>query len=135
MHQITAHDAPQWEAWLEAHHDTAAEVWIRVAKKASGIPSVQPAEATEVALCFGWIDSHRRACDELTYLQRYSPRRRGSRWSAINTAAAERLIATGRMRPAGLAAFEKRPSSSEYPAARAVVRAISAAEGYDRAGR
>lgn len=113
MNQITARDTDQWEAWLQAHHDTVDEVWIRVAKKGSGIPSVQPAEATVVALCFGWIDSHRRACDETTYLQRYSPRRRGSRWSALNIAAAERLIAAGRMRPAGLAAFERRPSRSE----------------------
>lgn len=112
MNEITARDARQWEAWLEANHDTTDEVWIRVAKKASGIPSVQPAEATEIALCFGWIDSHRRAGDELTYLQRYSPRRRGSRWSALNVAAAERLIGTGRMRRAGLAAFDKRPSRS-----------------------
>jgi uncharacterized protein YdeI (YjbR/CyaY-like superfamily) len=113
MKQITAVDAEQWEHWLETHHDTADEVWIRVAKKASGTPSVQPAEATVVALCFGWIDSHRRACDQATYLQRYSPRRRGSRWSALNIAAARQLIATGRMRPAGLAAFERRPPLSE----------------------
>lgn len=110
MDEITATDAQQWEAWLEGHHDTEPEVWIRIAKKSSGLPSVQPPEATEVALCFGWIDSHRRAGDETTYLQRYSPRRRGSRWSALNIAAAERLIAEGRMRPAGLAEFEKRPA-------------------------
>lgn len=69
-------------------------------------------EATEVALCFGWIDSHRRAYDDLNYLQRYSPRRRGSRWSARNIATAEQLMAAGRMRPAGRSAFERRPSSS-----------------------
>jgi len=114
MNQITARDGEHWERWLQTHHDTVDEVWIRVAKKASGIPSVQPAEATEIALCFGWIDGHRRACDEATYLQRYSPRRRGSRWSALNIAAAERLIETGRMRSAGLAAFERRPPLSEH---------------------
>lgn len=109
MEEITAADSQQWEAWLEDNHDTVAEVWIRIAKKSSGRPSVQPPEATEVALCFGWIDSHRRAGDETTYLQRYSPRRRGSRWSELNVAAARRLIAEGRMRPAGLAEFKKRP--------------------------
>ena len=109
MDEITATDARDWETWLESHHDTVSEVWIRIAKKSSGRASVQPPEATEVALCFGWIDSHRRAGDEATYLQRYSPRRRGSRWSDLNIAAARRLIAEGRMRPAGLAEFEKRP--------------------------
>lgn len=110
MDEITATDAREWEAWLEGHHDTVTQVWIRIAKKSSGRPSVQPPEATEVALCFGWIDSHRRACDETTYLQRYSPRRRGSRWSELNIAAARRLIVEGRMRPAGLAEFEKCPA-------------------------
>lgn len=105
--QITAADARQWEAWLAARHDTSDEVWIRIAKKGSQIPSVQPDEAVEVALCFGWIDSHRRALNETHYLQRYSPRRRGSHWSAINIARAERLIDAGRMRPAGLAEFAK----------------------------
>ena len=109
MDEITATDAREWETWLESHHDTVSEVWIRIAKKSSGRSSVQPPEATEVALCFGWIDSHRRAGDEATYLQRYSPRRRGSRWSDLNIAAARRLIAEGRMRPAGLAEFEKCP--------------------------
>lgn len=105
MDEITAADADAWERWLEAHHAHTDEIWIRVAKKSSGIASVQPYDATTVALCFGWIDSHRRAGDEATYLQRYSPRRRGSHWSAINIARAEQLIADGRMRPEGLAAF------------------------------
>jgi uncharacterized protein YdeI (YjbR/CyaY-like superfamily) len=107
MDEITARDAREWEAWLEAHHDSAAEIWIRIAKKHSGIPSVQPAEAIEVALCFGWIDSHRRRADETHYLQRYSPRRRGSNWSAINLASADRLIAARRMRPSGLRELQK----------------------------
>lgn len=105
MNEITATDATTWEEWLDVHHDTVDEVWIRIAKKASGIPSVQPDEATEVALCFGWIDSHRRSLDRTHYLQRYSPRRPGSNWSAINIARAEQLIADGRMRPSGRRAF------------------------------
>ncbi len=107
MNEITARDALEWESWLEAHHDSAAEIWIRVAKKSSGIPSVQPPEATEIALCFGWIDSHRRRGDETHYLQRYSPRRAGSNWSEINLAAADRLIAAGRMRRAGMRELQK----------------------------
>ncbi|GAB3741335.1 YdeI/OmpD-associated family protein [Microlunatus parietis] len=113
MNVITARDAREWEAWLEAHHHSESEIWIKIAKKASGVASVQPAEATEVALCFGWIDSHRRRGDQTTYFQRYSPRRRGSRWSQLNVAAAERLIESGRMRPAGFAEFRKRASPDE----------------------
>lgn len=105
MKEITVEDATAWEHWLEAHHSDTDEIWIRVAKKSTGIPSVQPYDATTVALCFGWIDSHRRAGDATTYLQRYSPRRAGSRWSDINIARAEQLIAAGRMRPEGLAAY------------------------------
>lgn len=108
MNEITARDASEWERWLERHHNDVSEIWIRVGKKSSGIPSVQPEEATEVALCFGWIDSHRRAGDEATYLQRYSPRRRGSNWSEQNIAVAERLISEDRMRAAGMAAFQER---------------------------
>lgn len=102
MEEITARNTTEWERWLESNHDRVNEIWIRVGKKASGIESVQPEEATEVALCFGWIDSHRRGGDDKTYLQRYSPRRRGSNWSDRNIAVAERLIAEGRMRPIGL---------------------------------
>jgi uncharacterized protein YdeI (YjbR/CyaY-like superfamily) len=105
MNEITAKSAQEWEAWLSIHHSNIAEIWIRIAKKSSGISSVQPDEATIVALCFGWIDSHRRSLDQTHYLQRYSPRRQGSNWSAINIARAEQLIADGRMRPAGLRAF------------------------------
>jgi uncharacterized protein YdeI (YjbR/CyaY-like superfamily) len=105
MNEITARDAQEWEAWLAAHHEDTTEIWIRIAKKHTGIASVQPDEAIEVALCYGWIDSHRRAGDDSHYLQRYSPRRKRSNWSDINIARAERLIAAGRMRPAGRRAF------------------------------
>lgn len=107
MNEITAHNAAEWEAWLVANHDTTSEIWIRTAKRQSGIESIRPAEATEVALCFGWIDSHRRRGDGTWFLQRYSPRRTGSHWSEANLALAEQLIAAGRMRPAGLAEFTK----------------------------
>ena len=104
---ITAADAETWQDWLQTHHETAPEIWIAIAKKHTGIASVRPEEAIEVALCFGWIDSHRLALDETHFLQRYSPRRRGSRWSDINLATAERLIDSGRMRPAGLRALAR----------------------------
>ena len=99
-------DAAGWESWLADHHDREADVWIRIAKKASGLPSVTLAEALDVALCYGWIDSQRKPDDDDHYLQRYSPRRPRSPWSRINVGKAEALIAAGRMREPGLAAIQ-----------------------------
>ena len=70
-----------FEAWLAAHHDTEPEVWIRIHKKSSGLTSVTPAEALDVALCWGWIDAIRKAFDERSFLQRYTPRGRKSRFT------------------------------------------------------
>jgi uncharacterized protein YdeI (YjbR/CyaY-like superfamily) len=96
-------DAAQWEFWLAAQHETRTEVWLRIAKRHSGIGSVTSAEALDVALCYGWIDGQRKSYDEASFLQRYSPRRPGSPWSKINVAKVEELIAAERMQPAGLA--------------------------------
>lgn len=98
--------AAAFELWLEAEHASAPGVWIRMAKKASGIPSVTWDEAVPVALCFGWIDGQRRGLDETWFLQRFTPRKPRSRWSRINTEHVARLIDAGRMRPAGLAHVE-----------------------------
>jgi uncharacterized protein YdeI (YjbR/CyaY-like superfamily) len=99
--------AAEWQSWLAAHHAVRDSVWLRVAKKSSGKTSVTLAEALDVALCFGWIDSQRKPDDDdHHYLQRYSPRRRKSPWSRINVEKAEALIAAGRMREPGLAAIE-----------------------------
>ena len=109
--------AAEWEAWLEANHDSADGVWIKVAKKGSGIPSVGIAEALDVCLCFGWIDSRREALDERCYLQRYTRRRPRSNWSRINVGRVERLTAAGRMRPAGLAEVERAKADGRWDAA------------------
>jgi len=98
--------AAAWEAWLEREHDRAPGVWLKIAKKATGIATVTHAEALDVALCFGWIDGQRLPFDATWFLQRFTPRKRGSRWSKINTQHVERLTAAGRMRPAGLAQVE-----------------------------
>lgn len=103
---ISCTDAAEWEAWLDEHHADRDHVWIKIAKKASGIPSVDPEQGTTVALCFGWIDGHRKSFDDTHFLQRYSPRTRRSPWSEINSARAEELIAAGRVRPAGMTAIE-----------------------------
>ena len=96
--------AADWESWLVAGEGAGA--WLRIAKRDSGLTSVSYDEALEVALCHGWIDGQKAGGDALTWLQRFTPRRRGSRWSQRNTTIAERLIAEGRMAPAGLAEVE-----------------------------
>ena len=88
------------EAWLEENED-ADGVWLKIAKKGAPETSVTYAEALEVALCFGWIDSQKRGLDETHFLQRFTPRRPRGRWSKINREKAEALIESGAMRPAG----------------------------------
>jgi uncharacterized protein YdeI (YjbR/CyaY-like superfamily) len=92
----------EWRAWLEEHHTTAPEVWVLTHKKHTGVPSVAWADAVEEALRFGWIDGLVRRVDEDRFVQRWTPRRPTSKWSKINVATVERLIAEGRMTPAGL---------------------------------
>jgi uncharacterized protein YdeI (YjbR/CyaY-like superfamily) len=110
--------AAAWEEWLEAEHERADDgIWLKIAKKGSGIDSVTHAEALEVALCFGWIDGQRRAFDNDWFLQRFTPRRRGSRWSRINRDRVEALIAAGRVRPAGLREYERAKADGRLEAA------------------
>jgi uncharacterized protein YdeI (YjbR/CyaY-like superfamily) len=97
--------------WFEANHSRADEVWIGFYKTGSGKPSVTWPEAVDEAICFGWIDSIRKSVDEHAYKNRFTPRRAGSTWSLVNIKKAERLTAVGLMKPAGLAAFEKRKAS------------------------
>ncbi|KAI4655355.1 hypothetical protein J4E93_000067 [Alternaria ventricosa] len=95
-----------FETFLEREHATAPGLYVKLAKKNSGIPSITAAEAVEVALCYGWIDGRANACDETWWTVRYTPRRANSMWSQKNVGTVARLIETGRMRPAGLAAVD-----------------------------
>lgn len=97
-----------FRAWLEGHHETARELWVGYRKKGSTEPCVTWAESVDEALCFGWIDGLRKSLDERSYTNRFTPRKPGSVWSATNIARVKELLREGRMRPAGLAAFEKR---------------------------
>ncbi|MFW3172131.1 YdeI/OmpD-associated family protein [Geodermatophilus sp. CPCC 206100] len=99
-------DQAALEEWLEAEHGSAPGLYVKLAKKDAGVPSVTYAELVESALCFGWIDGRSNRLDERFYLQRITPRRPRSIWSQKNVAAVEALTAAGRMRPAGLAAVE-----------------------------
>ena len=94
--------------WFDANHATATELWLGTYKKSTGKPSVSWSDAVDEALCVGWIDSVRYALDAERSAQRFTPRRRGSNWSAINVAKIAALRAAGRMRPAGEAAFAER---------------------------
>ena len=107
----------EWEAWLEEHHDTSDGVWIKMAKKASGVASIDWAGALEVALCFGWIDGQRRSLDESYFLQKFTPRRARSKWSQVNIGHIERLTAAGKMRPAGLRQVEAAKADGRWDAA------------------
>jgi uncharacterized protein YdeI (YjbR/CyaY-like superfamily) len=98
----------EFRKWLEANHDKASELWLGIRKKASGLPSVTYKEAVDEALRFGWIDGLAKSIDDTSYRQRFTPRRKGSTWSAVNIARAEELTRLGRMHPAGLAAFRQR---------------------------
>ena len=109
--------AAEWEQWLEDNHSRAKGVWIKMAKKDAGIESVRYPEVLDSALCFGWIDGRREALDKRFFLQRFQPRRPRSKWSRINREKAERLIAEGRMRPAGLVEVERAEADGRWEGA------------------
>jgi uncharacterized protein YdeI (YjbR/CyaY-like superfamily) len=113
-----------WEAWLEEHHATADGVWVKIAKKATGIPTVAYPEVLDTALCFGWIDGQRKALDDQYFLQRFTPRRARSRWSQVNRDKVEALTRAGRMRPAGIAEVERAKADGRWDAAYAGVRTM-----------
>jgi uncharacterized protein YdeI (YjbR/CyaY-like superfamily) len=110
-------DRGELEAWLEENGDSAEGVWLKIAKKGASEPSVTYAEALELALCFGWIDSQKRGFDDQYFLQRFTPRRPGGRWSKINREKATALIEAGKMRPAGLAEVEAAKADGRWDAA------------------
>lgn len=105
------------EAWLEENFEGSDGLWLKIAKKGTPEPSVTYAEALELALCFGWIDSQKRGLDETHFLQRFTPRRPRGRWSRINRDKAEALIAAGAMRPAGMSEVEAAKADGRWDAA------------------
>lgn len=109
-------DASAWEHWLERHSQSPG-VWLKIAKKDAGIPSVTYTEALDVALCHGWIDGQKKAFDARFFLQRFTPRRARSTWSKINVARIEALVAAGRMRPAGLREVDAAKADGRWEAA------------------
>jgi uncharacterized protein YdeI (YjbR/CyaY-like superfamily) len=117
----------EFERWLSKHHDREPEVWLRIFKKASGVPSVTAPQALDVALCYGWIDGIRKGWDDESFLQRYTPRRPRSLWSQVNRDHIARLTAAGRMKPAGQRQVDLAKADGRWDAAYAPIRSASEA--------
>jgi uncharacterized protein YdeI (YjbR/CyaY-like superfamily) len=121
-----------WAQWLAEHHASDG-VWIQIAKKASGIPTVTHAEALEEALRYGWIDGQRAPLDETHFLQRFTPRRPRSKWSQVNRQKAIELIEQGRMMPAGMAQVEAAKQDGRWDAAYQPQSSLTVPEDFQRA--
>lgn len=106
-----------WTDWLAENHTASSGLWLRLAKKASGIQSISYAEALDVALCYGWIDGQKQSYDESSWLQKFTPRGRKSIWSKINREKVQELIKSGRMQPAGLKQIEQAQQDGRWDAA------------------
>ncbi len=120
-------DSAAWESWLAGQHATSSGVWLKIAKKKPGpaAAGVSYPEALAVALCYGWIDGQKARLDDDYWLQRFTPRQPGSRWSKINTGKAVELIEVGRMRPAGLREVERARADGRWDAAYAGQRTMA----------
>jgi uncharacterized protein YdeI (YjbR/CyaY-like superfamily) len=123
----------KWADWLSKGHDKSAGVWLKLAKKDSGIGSITYEEALDVALCYGWIDGQKKGFDDQYWLQKFTPRGPKSIWSKINTEKAERLIASGEMQPAGLKAIEAAKVDGRWAQAYESQKNISVPEDFQAA--
>ncbi|MEA2766699.1 MAG: hypothetical protein QOK07_3103 [Gemmatimonadaceae bacterium] len=110
-------DAKAWASWLAKNQTATDGLWMRIAKKASGLKSITYPEALEIALCYGWIDGQKKPESDTTWLQRFVPRRPRSIWSKINREKALGLIASGRMQAAGLEEIERAKKDGRWEAA------------------
>lgn len=105
-----------WEKWLAAH-GTAPGLWLKIAKKDQGVTSVTYSQALDIALCHGWIDGLKRACDEQYFLQRFTPRKPKSLWSKLNVARVEKLVVASRMRAGGQREVDAAKADGRWQAA------------------
>jgi len=121
-----------WEAWLKEHHTASTGMWLKIAKKDTGIPSLSYAEAVESALCYGWIDGQKASCDEQYWLQKFTPRGPKSLWSKVNCDKATALLASGRMQPAGIRQVELAKADGRWEAAYASQSKISIPDDFQR---
>jgi uncharacterized protein YdeI (YjbR/CyaY-like superfamily) len=114
-------------AWMKANHARETELWLKIHKKGSGLPTVTNAQALDVALCWGWIDGVRKSFDEQSFLQRYTPRRARSIWSQINRDHVARLTTAGRMTPHGQRQVDAAKADGRWDAAYAPIRSANEA--------
>jgi uncharacterized protein YdeI (YjbR/CyaY-like superfamily) len=112
-----------FQKWLSTHHDRETELWLKIHKKASGLPTVTYAEALDVALCWGWIDGIRKSLDDTSFLQRFTPRGKKSIWSQVNQGHVARLTKAGRMTPHGQRHVDAAKADGRWTAAYAPIRA------------
>ncbi len=122
-----------WDAWLKEHYAETSGLWLKIAKKEAGIPSVTYAEALESALCYGWIDGQKAAFDDRYWLQRFTPRRPRSMWSRVNRDKATALIAEGRMQPAWLRQVDLAKSDGRWESAYQSQRTITIPDDFQSA--
>ena len=120
-------DGAAFEKWLRVNHDRESELWLKIYKKASGVPTVTYAQALDVALCWGWIDGLKKAFDDKAFIQRFSPRRPKSVWSQINRDHIARLVAAGRMTPHGQRQVDAAKADGRWAAAYAPIRSATTA--------
>lgn len=123
----------KWSDWITKQHATSSGLWLKLAKKDSGIPSITYEEALDVALCYGWIDGQKKGFDDKYWLQKFTPRGAKSIWSKINTEKVERLIASGEMKPAGLKAVQAAKADGRWDAAYASQKNISIPDDFQAA--
>jgi uncharacterized protein YdeI (YjbR/CyaY-like superfamily) len=122
-----------WQDWLATGEARSQGAWLKISKKGAADPTISYQEALEVALCFGWIDGQKAGLDDHYWLQRFTPRKPGSRWSKVNTRKAEALIDTGRMQPEGLREVEKAKADGRWEAAYSGQRDASVPDDLRRA--
>ena len=111
---VSFKSAKAWESWLAANHASSTGIWLRIAKKDSGMASVSYPEALDISLCYGWIDGQKRHGDRRSWLQKFTPRRPGSAWSRRNRTRVAELTDAGRMRPAGRRAVAEAKRSGKW---------------------
>jgi uncharacterized protein YdeI (YjbR/CyaY-like superfamily) len=118
-------DEAAFEAWLSKNHDRETELWLKIHKKGSGLPSIYYPEALDIALCWGWIDGLKKSFDDKSFLQRFTPRNKKSMWSQINRGHVARLIEAGRMTPHGQRQIDAAKADGRWEAAYAPIRTAS----------
>jgi uncharacterized protein YdeI (YjbR/CyaY-like superfamily) len=133
LNVVECPDAVHWERWLEEHHAEAADAWVKIAKKGSGVTTVHYPEVLDTAICFGWIDAVRRPLDDTYFLQRFTRRGPHSKWSQVNREKALALTAAGRMRPAGHAQIHAARADGRWDAAYEPQSRASVPDDFQRA--